>query len=49
MLNGKLLDLTDDEKLPPLMPKRVKQPFALPAKSYGFFVLNSAEAEACLK
>eukprot|EP00794_Sanderia_malayensis_P015224 gene15224-16798_t len=50
LLNGVELDLISDTQLPPLKPKlQISQPFFIPAKSYGFFVLTEAQSEACLK
>ena len=40
-LNGKVLEMLDDNFLPDLEPVQMKQPFVLPALSYAFFVAES--------
>lgn len=46
-LNGHVLKMINDTVVPDLDPVRVKQPFILPALSYGYFVVIGSYASAC--
>lgn len=47
-LNGKLLKLLEDYRLPDFNAVEVNQPFSVPPLTYGFFVIPNAKAKACL-
>ncbi|XP_028408054.1 heparanase-like [Dendronephthya gigantea] len=47
-LNGKLLKLLEDYRLPDLNAVKVNQPFSVPPLTYGFFVIPNANAKGCL-
>jgi len=49
-LNGQVLELVTDTQLPRLLPQTLpsQQPFTLPPLSFGFLVVPSASAKACL-
>lgn len=46
-LNGKVLKLSDEGKLPALDPLVISGDVSVPAKSYGFVVIPNAGADAC--
>ena len=45
-LNGKVLKM-DGDHLPKMLGVTVRQPIKIPAKSFGFYVLDQVSAEAC--
>ena len=50
LLNGKKMEMVDDSTLPNLTPTTLAggSNIALPPLSYGFFVISSADADACV-
>ena len=47
-LNGKLLRMKSNTKLPSLTGVSLDQPVHIPSKCYGFLVIRNARASACL-